>query len=620
METSTKLEWTKRPNGDWVTSNGLYVIPANKNRHFQLYWVDGNEKLSDRAGSMVEMKELAQAHMDQCVQAGQEAVADVAVAPEQVQAVAEEESLSDTQSLIQSDPDAMANHPSESTIANDLGEPGTLRLYQYQTNVMINPRFEKNGIRPHAGNWVIQRCCGDGNWVNYDGPYTPHEKAAAEGRLQQLRDDLAEPLVEGIEDATNPVASPETVDEILAANPPPILPTPEQIEADIAAIEPMPDTECCKETPTLVWIPIPQPKINETSIWTIWLSECGKYRVYLSCDLFGVDHYFGASVRKPIGVKRLGSEEFGAWDAVDHGRSGFVKYKTLADALEAAAHCFRERTEQPDYASNGDDVLAYAGQHNLLKLPEPKQKDVKTVSEPKQKSDNKPKAKPTPSSTQTEEKTVMKLSEKEARSMCVAVGYKSIGDAKTCPLTKVQHRINTTLLSNVDDLEVPEHDDDKKTLKRVLEALRKGQEIVVISDVLDESEPEEDAATEKAARADKGDKKKGKDKPIKKEPKAATVAAKAKAEPSKNGHAKTGKKTTKDDGKPSMVNRVIQLLEKGNAKKPVTKDSILGVLLKEYPGHEEATLRSSIGWYISSSKGIAKKGLTVSKNDDGYWI
>lgn len=629
METSTTLEWVKRPNGDWVTTNGLYVIipgPPRNKKGGQLYWAEDNEQLSDRPGNVAEMKELAQIHMDQCVKAGQEAVADVAVPPEQVQAVAEEihnpasvtqmavlegETYPDTQSLVSSDPDATADHPMMRQYADAKARhPEMVLLFRmgdfyesfnedaellarvlnltltHRDNIMPMAGFPHHSLEQHlrkllsdghrvaiceqektiGGEEIIESLTAFTAFIDDREDNNPNTPIVQEGIAEVVETDvLAETLVDGIEDVTNPVASPETVDEVLAAVPPSILPTSEQIEAATIAVESMPLTEYKKETSTLVWIPIPQPKINDTSVWTLWLSECGKYRVHLSCDtLGGADHYFGASVRKPKGVKRLDSVEFGAWDAVDHGRSGFVRYKTLVDALEAAAHHFREATEQPDYAPDNDDVLAYAGQHDLLKLPEPKQKDKKAVSEPTQKSDNKPKAKSVPS--KTEEKSVMKISEKEARSMCIAVGYKSMGDAKNCPITKVQHRINTAMLAGVDDLEVPDHDDDKKTLKRVLESLRKGQEIVVVPDTLDESMPEEDAAEEKAARADKGDKKEKKAKVEKAVKEKKTP--KAETEPSKSGHVKAEKKTNNTETGPSNKEVVYKLWKKKPSIEP----------------------------------------------------
>lgn len=58
------------------------------------------------------------------------------------------------------------------------------RLYQYQTNVLVN--FDL--WRCHAGDWVIQRLDDTGYWRNFDGPYAPHEKSTAERRLKQFQD------------------------------------------------------------------------------------------------------------------------------------------------------------------------------------------------------------------------------------------------------------------------------------------------------------------------------------------------------------------------------------------------------------------------------------------------
>ena len=89
---TTNLKWAKFPNGDWIGSTDgegdLYCVPANKDRHYHLYWmlnVDSGEamdrdafianklnRLTERTCSVGDCKESAEQHYEKCVRVGQE--------------------------------------------------------------------------------------------------------------------------------------------------------------------------------------------------------------------------------------------------------------------------------------------------------------------------------------------------------------------------------------------------------------------------------------------------------------------------------------------------------------------------------------------------------------------
>lgn len=54
---------------------------------------------------------------------------------------------------------------------------------------------------------------------------------------------------------------------------------------------------------------------------------------------------------------------------------------------------------------------------------------------------------------------------------------------------------------------------------------------------------------------------------------------------------------------------------------PVGKESVHKVLTRKFPDHSSDSLKDTINWHLSSSKGVVRKaGLTTVKNDDGTYL
>lgn len=462
------LIWTKQSNGDWLgkaQADGpdLYRIPANKSRHYHLHWATDDEKLSDRAASLADQKELAQQHFDSCVLAGMAGAGDGETVETPMEETTSPVPTSPPTEMIES----MEKQADELEAKPDtpIAELETVSTITEFIPVEISPAYEPRS---------------------------------------------AVPSVE-LEETTNPVAAPETVDAVLseqeihqaADKVDEALDELEKVVQDAtaeAAIERRAEAEAAEEelpeaeTPTLLWNSTPVPQRNETSLWIQWFDVYGRFRVYAAHDLFGGEHYFGASFRKPL----KSGEMLGTWDSCEYNKAGFVRYKELSEALEAAARKYRELTGHSEADSNAEDVTAYAGAHGLLKLPESGQKVKKSLSFGATEADNNPKGKTR--TTQPKGETTMKMKEQDARNMCVAIGWKSAADADKWPLPKLQMRINDQLVANLDDLDAPTEKDDLRNFKAVVKTLQEGGKVVVIAGELDEGSPETDEETPKKKR------------------------------------------------------------------------------------------------------------------------
>lgn len=78
----------------------------------------------------------------------------------------------------------------------------------------------------------------------------------------------------------------------------------------------------------------------------------------------------------------------------------------------------------------------------------------------------------------------------------------------------------------------------------------------------------------------------------------------------------------KDDGaakKPGVIQAIINCLEGATEDKPVSKKSILKVLVKKFKDREESAMQTTINVQLPNRL-KTEKGLNIQKNEKGYWI
>jgi hypothetical protein len=71
--------------------------------------------------------------------------------------------------------------------------------------------------------------------------------------------------------------------------------------------------------------------------------------------------------------------------------------------------------------------------------------------------------------------------------------------------------------------------------------------------------------------------------------------------------------------KPGVVAKIVEVLKAASAKKPVTKDDILKVLVKEFPDRDPRAMKSTISSQVPSCL-KTEKGLVCKSNAKGWWL
>lgn len=83
---------------------------------------------------------------------------------------------------------------------------------------------------------------------------------------------------------------------------------------------------------------------------------------------------------------------------------------------------------------------------------------------------------------------------------------------------------------------------------------------------------------------------------------------------------KEDKKKKSGEKKIGVIATIIGLLQKASPKKPLTKAEILKVLVEQFPERTEESMKTTISVQVPSKINREREGLTVKKNDKGYWI
>tara|TARA_R100000808_G_scaffold6960_1_gene20340 strand:- start:4095 stop:4685 length:591 start_codon:yes stop_codon:yes gene_type:complete len=147
--------------------------------------------------------------------------------------------------------------------------------------------------------------------------------------------------------------------------------------------------------------------------------------------------------------------------------------------------------------------------------------------------------------------------------------------------------------------------DSEDLLEKILAALDDDEGVKVVDSVPTEKE-EEEVEVKFILGPGEGDKPPKKKKKKKEEPKE---------EPKEESKPLPEKKPIRKGG---VIATIVEILEAASEKKPITKEDILGKLIKKFPGKEPASMMSTIKTQVPSRLKLAK-GIIVEKNNEGGW-
>lgn len=172
--------------------------------------------------------------------------------------------------------------------------------------------------------------------------------------------------------------------------------------------------------------------------------------------------------------------------------------------------------------------------------------------------------------------------------LLTAVGFKNAAKMK---LSQLQQ--NAEKYGDIDGI------DDVKIEDKQLNKLH--NELVTAFDKKKEVQVVEEGADEKLAKAT-GSKGKG-----------------DKGEEKEEGTKKKGPQKAGGEKGPGVIGTIIELLQKADENKPVSKDQILKELSKRFPDRDADGMKKTINIQLPTR--IRKdKGFEVLKNENGYWI
>lgn len=210
----------------------------------------------------------------------------------------------------------------------------------------------------------------------------------------------------------------------------------------------------------------------------------------------------------------------------------------------------------------------------------------------------------------------MQVTKVKAVSLLVALGVATAKKWSVARLTKEIRKINTLV---EEDQEV-DGDGNQELLDELLEAIENETEITVV-------EGKKAAGKGTAKKGAKGTKKKSTKKKTppadedeeeedEEEAPAPKKGKKKTAADGKGGKTKKGKKPPKKVG---VIATIIEILKKATSKKPVSKDDIVTQLADAFPERDADSMRKTVNVQVPT-RIQGDKGLTVNKNDNGYWI
>lgn len=191
-----------------------------------------------------------------------------------------------------------------------------------------------------------------------------------------------------------------------------------------------------------------------------------------------------------------------------------------------------------------------------------------------------------------EESGTVYVSEKNIKALLVSMGKEIAGE---WPANRIQQWIKVKLahfLAN--GAKEPEDKGQMAILRNISKAIAAGEEVVI---------------GEKPAKKAKANDKSAKP-AVKVKPTNGTAAKKDKGNPGKNGKLRS-------EPKPGTVSGVtLELFRAG----PVSKEVVAKKLEKKFPDHSPDSMRDSITWYLSNSRGFKAMGLTVTKSEEGFLV
>jgi len=110
---------------------------------------------------------------------------------------------------------------------------------------------------------------------------------------------------------------------------------------------------------------------------------------------------------------------------------------------------------------------------------------------------------------------------------------------------------------------------------------------------------------------------------LKEEPEGFKKSSKkgsAKKDSSKKGGGSPIKKAEGKKPGVGVIGSIIEFLQKGSSKKPLTKEALLAKLADRFPDREEEAMRATINVQVPNRINREREGMQVCKNDKGYWI
>ena len=210
--------------------------------------------------------------------------------------------------------------------------------------------------------------------------------------------------------------------------------------------------------------------------------------------------------------------------------------------------------------------------------------------------------------------TAVEVDRDEAVALFVELGFKTAGAWDTIRLQKKLSSIN-----QIAEDASPKTQASKDLLENVLEAITEETEIKITGGKKGKkSKPSDDDENDSPVT------------PVGKKNKKVQ----AKVASSKNGKAKvvTGKKKGQEkkapvnafkgaasNGRPGVINSIISILQGATERKPVTKKEIHASLVKLFPDRTADAMQTTVNLQVPS-KLRKDKGLTVQKNENGYWM
>ena len=187
----------------------------------------------------------------------------------------------------------------------------------------------------------------------------------------------------------------------------------------------------------------------------------------------------------------------------------------------------------------------------------------------------------------------MNVNDKAATKLFVDLGFPT---ASKWSAARLEKKIEG--LPDIID-EDTEAGDSEDLLEKILAALDDDEGVKVVDSVPTEKEEEEVKTILGPGEGDKPPKKK----------------KKKKEEPKEESKPLPEKKPIRKGG---VIATIVEILEAASEKKPITKEDILGKLIKKFPGKEPASMMSTIKTQVPSRLKLAK-GIIVEKNNEGGW-